>query len=245
MSGSASRSARERLREERARQAKSDKRRRILITSVVVVLALTAVVIGVLVQVNRAAPSAFTGGLAPVSVSPDGSVTMAQPGVDKPVLEVYEDFQCPMCKEFERVNGGAVKDLAARGKVKIVYHPIAFVNPTGSLRAAAAAQCVPGGKWMAFHDAIFTGQPDERTALTVQDLKDFADQAKIDDSSVISCMENQKYAGLITQNTAAAFKTPDVQGTPTLILDGRKLDDNDTFTSDGLRSALQSATTQS
>ncbi|WP_214414441.1 DsbA family protein [Sphaerisporangium fuscum] len=242
MSKAARQSARERLREERLRQAQQDRRRRILLIALAVVIAVAAITGGVLWQVNRAKPSTFAGGLAPVSTSADGTVTMAQPGVTKPLLEVYEDFQCPICKEFEHLNGGTIKDFAAKGKVKVVYHPIAFVNPEGSVRAAAAAQCVPGRSWMTYHDTLFADQPDEKIAFTVPQLESLAGKAKITDSAVLSCIRAQKYAGQVKQRTQAAFGKPaEIEGTPTLILDGTKLTNQQTLTVGGLTEALQAA----
>ncbi|GAA4562230.1 DsbA family protein [Planotetraspora kaengkrachanensis] len=240
MSKAARQSARERVREERMRQAQKEKRRRIIVITSIAVVVVAAIVAGVLVQANRTKPTSFSGAIAPITVQETGTVTMAQPGVTKPVLDIYEDFQCPICKDFEHINGGLVKQYAAQGKIKVVYHPIAFVNPQGSLRAAAAAQCVPNNSWMAFHDVLFAKQPDERVALTIDDLKKFAAEAKITDPAVLSCMESQRYAGQVQQLTQTALAS--IQGTPTLMLNGQKVDDNDALTSSGLSDVLQKAT---
>ncbi|MFG2072393.1 DsbA family protein [Nonomuraea maritima] len=233
-------SAREKLRQERIQQARREKRRRTL-RIVVGLVAVAVVAVGVFAQVNRSTATSFSGPLATVTPQQDGTVVMAEPGVSAPVLDVYVDFQCPLCKEFERVNGGLIKQIAAEGKAKVVYHPIAFVNPEGSVRAAAAAQCVPGSSWMAFHDAVFAAQPDERTAFTVEDLKKIASDVGITDPAVTSCIESQRYAAQVRQTTASVFASPEVQGTPTLLLDGRKLTDDEVFTSTGLRAALEKA----
>ncbi|ETK32786.1 DsbA family protein [Microbispora sp. ATCC PTA-5024] len=219
-----------------------ERRRRTLLMGLIGLVVVAAVVVGVLVQVGRTTATSFSGSLASVSVQQDGTVTMARAGVTTPVLDVYEDFQCPICKEFEHINGNLVKDYAARGKIKVVYHPIAFVNPEGSVRAAAAAQCVPGGSWMSFHDILFARQPDEKVALTVADLTSLAADAKITDAGVLSCMKSQRFASQAQDRTRKAFSSPDVQGTPTLLIDGRKLSDDEVLTSSGLRAALQRAT---
>ncbi|MFG1827502.1 MULTISPECIES: thioredoxin domain-containing protein [Microbispora] len=234
-------SKRERLRQERIRQAQREKRRRRLVIVSVCLVVLVAAVTTILVQMSRTKATSYAGDLAPVSVQEDGTVVMARSGTTKPVLDIYEDFQCPICKEFEHINGAQIKQFAAEGKIKVVYHPIAFVNPQGSLRAAAAARCVPGDSWTAFHDELFAKQPDERVALTVDDLKKFADGAGITDSAVLSCMESQRHAAQVQQYTQTAFSSG-VQGTPTVLLDGRKLPDDQVLTSSGLRGTLENAT---
>ncbi|MBP2707699.1 thioredoxin domain-containing protein [Microbispora sp. RL4-1S] len=235
-------SKRERLRRERIRQAQREKRRRRLVVASVGLVVVIAAVSTVLFQMNRTTATSYAGALAPVTVQADGTVTMATAGTTKPVLDVYEDFQCPICKEFERINGAQIKRFAAEGKIKVVYHPIAFVNPQGSLRAAAAAQCVPAVSWMAYHDELFARQPDERVALTVDDLKRFAAKAGVTDPAVLSCMASQSHAAQVRQRTQTAFSSPDFHGTPTLLLDGVKVDDDATLTSSGLRGVLEKAT---
>ncbi|NUR91912.1 MAG: thioredoxin domain-containing protein [Nonomuraea sp.] len=235
-----SKAARERIRAERARRARGDRRRRIAIITGVSALVVAVVVAGVLVQSWRGRSSAYSGPLAQVTVAADGTVTMARAG-NLPVLDVYEDFQCPVCREFESVNGGTLKRFAAEGKVKVVYHPVAFVNPQGSLRAAAAAQCLPAPRWMAFHDTVYSRQPPESVALTLADLKGFAAEAEVTDAATLSCMESQRHASLVTRVTDAAFKQPDVQGTPTLVLGGRRLTTNEMLTADGLAGVLAAA----
>jgi protein-disulfide isomerase len=234
--------ARDRLREERIRQEQQDRKRRLLLIGLTVVAVIAVIAGGVLFAMNQAKPSEYAGGLAPVTVdTAEATVTMADAGVTAPVLDVYVDYQCPICKEFEKVNSGVIKEFAAQGKVKVVYHPLAFVNPEGSLRAAAASLCVPGPSWARFNDEAFAKQPDERTALTLADVKGFAQSAGITDASVISCMDSQRYADAVRRHTEASFKKPDVQGTPTLLLNGRPLTTGEIHTADGLRHALTTA----
>ncbi|MFC6082017.1 DsbA family protein [Sphaerisporangium aureirubrum] len=242
MSKASRQSARDRLREERIRQEQQDKRRRVLLIALVVAVVIVVVAGGVLYSMNQSKPSEYTGGLAPVTVdTTTATVTMAKPGVTAPVLDVYEDFQCPICKEFETVSGGIIKEFAAQGKVKVVYHPIAFVNPEGSLRAAAASLCVPGQSWVRLHDEIYAKQPDERTAITLADMKTYAKGAGITDPAMISCMDAQGFAGVVQKHTEETFKGGKVSGTPTLLLNGKALTTGQTLSADGLRDALTNA----
>ena len=90
-------------------------------------------------------PAALPGGVT-ATTGGDGTVTMAKSGVQRPVVDVYEDFQCPACKEFDQVNDATLKSLAAQGQAKVVYHPIVIFSEEplagNSLRAAAAAHPV-------------------------------------------------------------------------------------------------------
>jgi len=113
--------ARERLRKERTLRARRRRRIRVAGVGAGVVALIAAATAGILIQSNGdttgKARSAYAGHFAPVTLNADNSVTMAQPGVTKPVLDVYEDFQCAQCRAFERSNGGVIQQLAGGGDV--------------------------------------------------------------------------------------------------------------------------------
>src|SRR3954449_9661481 len=111
------RSARERLAEERKRQAQRQQRTRRLTISLSALVIVALVVVGVVYFVNRKDPNAYSGAIAPMTRQADGSVLMAKPSAQAPKLEVFEDFQCPICNEFEKASGNTVKRLASEGKV--------------------------------------------------------------------------------------------------------------------------------
>lgn len=162
--------ARDRLRAEREREVRRSRRIRLAVVGAgLAALVVAGGVTGVLREHGRAeasiikAGSRYAGPYAPVTVNADNSVTMAQPGVSKPVLDVYEDFQCPPCRAFEKANGGVIQQLADLGKLKVVYHlfTIFSVQPqqANSTRAWAAARCVPAPDWVSYHNALFASQP--------------------------------------------------------------------------------------
>ena len=43
-------------------------------------------------------------------------------------IKLYEDFQCPICKEFEQATGQQIQAAIADGKVKVDYHMVAFLD---------------------------------------------------------------------------------------------------------------------
>jgi len=198
-------SARERLRTERARLARRRRRIRVLTAGAgVIVLIAAAVAVGVLSHHNRGttvkARSEYAGPYAPVTLNADNSVTMARPGVTKPVIDVYEDFQCPMCRSFEKANGGMIQQLADQGKVKVVYHPFTIFNAepqqANSIRAWAAAKCAPANLWARYHNALYAGQPAETTigGFPVSLLVRLGKDVGIRSRGFAQCVQSQKYA---------------------------------------------------
>jgi protein-disulfide isomerase len=217
------------------------------LVAVFAVLVVSAAVAAVLVSREKplgqagSPPSGVT-----VAVSPDGTVTMAKPGVTTPLVDVFEDFQCPICKEFHRVNDATLKSLAGEGQAKVVYHPIVIFTSEplsgNSVRASAAAHCVTDGdRWLAFQDQLFLHQPPEGSAgFSTTDLVSYGTTAGISDSGFGSCVRSQRYAAQVRQASEAAI-SGGVFGTPTVNVNGRTLPTSETLTAEGLRNAIVAA----
>jgi protein-disulfide isomerase len=225
--------ARERIRLERERAARRRQRNRVLI---VVGSAVGAVVIALIVILvvrpgqgtNTAAvhDAYYNGPFAPVTKNPDHSVTSAQPGVKTPVLDIYEDFQCPVCDEFEKTNGATVQKLARQGQVRVVYHPFTIFlgeKPAqdNSVRAWAAAQCVPAGSWLRYHNLLYSNQPDERAqnGFPVSLLLALGAKIGLTSASFTHCVSAQTYAPQAVPFSQQVIKGG-IDSTPTVKLNG-------------------------
>lgn len=241
------RSARERLAEERRRQAVRAKRLRILLTACSAVVVVALIVVGVVFYQSskdkKISADLYKGPQAPVKVESDGSIVMAQPKATGPQVDLYEDFQCPICKEFEKKSGDTVKRLAAEGKIKVTYRVLGFVNPEGSVRGAVAGWCAAdAGRFLQFHDVLYQNQPDERDALTIDQLKEFGKKAGAA-GSFDSCTSDQKYAKQVKKNTEDGLnllrqKFGGRGGTPAMLVNGNPVDQNAMFDPKELTKAL-------
>ncbi|RAY16478.1 hypothetical protein DPM19_06330 [Actinomadura craniellae] len=238
-------SARERLAEERRRQADRQRRFRALLISLTALAVIGVVVaVFVVVQSNRNKPDGYAGPLAPQTRQADGSVVMARPGVQGPVLEVYEDFQCPACAKFEETTGDTVKRLAADGKVKVVYRPFRLFQQeplkSNSQRAANAAACAPADKWIRFHDKVFKEQPPEGQAgFANKDLIDWAGSVGITGAGFEKCVNGGEKGSTVDAATQYAQQQR-IEGTPSVRLNGKELGDT-AFTAQGLEQAILAA----
>ena len=154
----------------------------------------------------------------------DGSMVLADRGSDAPVLVLYEDFECPVCKELHTRVDDTIQRLAREGRVKVVYRPVTIFRDepsrSNSIRAAAAARCVPESSWLAFRDELYAMQPAPHgvaTGFTVEELAAAARRAGA--PSAESCVTSQAYAEAHLRDTANIR----LEGTPTVVLDGRLL----------------------
>jgi protein-disulfide isomerase len=234
------RAARERLAADRAREAQDRQRRerRIRILAAVAVVVLV-VGLGVFWQVNRtkvdpAAPR--PAGVAEVGAG----VTVGTAAAGAPVIDLYEDFQCPACRDFEQTVGPTLRDLAETGKAKLVYHPLSFLGEE-SVRAANAFGCAAdAGKAGPFHDALFANQPPERSGgYKDPELTRAGEQVGITGERFAACVTGGTYSGWVRQ-VARAGSDKGVTGTPTVFVDGKELP-RDGYTADGVKAAVAAA----
>ncbi|WP_433468660.1 DsbA family protein [Spirillospora sp. CA-128828] len=243
-------SARRRLAGERARAAARRRRQRALLV-VLGAVAVVAVAVVVVVVVasgdgNKPLDDSYKGALAPATRQQDGSVAMARPGVTAPVLDVWEDFQCPACRAMEKRLGGTMKQLAAEGRVKVVYRPFQLFQQdplmSNSRRAANAAACMPVGHWVEYHDRLYAEQPPEgEKGFSSPDLIRWARDVGVTDPSFAACVDGNQKIKAVDQASAQAGKAG-VDSTPYLALGGEKVHDEVLGSPDGLKKAVAKAT---
>jgi protein-disulfide isomerase len=233
--------ARERLRQERERQAKKDRYRRqgIVAGSAVVLLALAGGVGFAVVQGNK--PSHWEAAKTATVVAPKNTtgtngttVTIGKASAPK-TLQVFEDSRCPVCAQFEQTVGTTVQNDIDAGKFKIQYVGATFIdnsdNGTGSknaLSALGAALNVSPDAFLQYKTALYSTKyhPDETNDKFAKDsyLLQVAD-------SVSALKNNATFQKDVKQGTfdawamkmSATFDQSGVQGTPTFKMDGKTL----------------------
>ncbi|GII90372.1 DsbA family protein [Sinosporangium siamense] len=245
--GARDQSARERIKAQREAERKQDQRRRIATIATVGIVGLAAVGAGWWYAASRSTPETIAQSLAPITVTSDGTAVMAKPGVDRPVIDIFEDFQCPACKQLEETSGSTLKNLAAEGKAKVVFHPVTIfpeqmnrgITRANSVRAGAAMRCVSDGQqWLALHDKLFKEQPSEQAeGFKVDDIVAWGEAAGVTASGFAECVTSQKEAKAHLDYGA----TIKIQGTPTVRLNGKDLDNRVAFNPQALREAVINA----
>ncbi|GAA2658709.1 DsbA family protein [Nonomuraea recticatena] len=244
-------SVRDRIKSQREAEKKQEQRKRVVTYATVGVVALAAIGAGWLFAANQSKPEETAQALAPVTIQGDGSAAMGNAGVEAPVIDIYEDFQCPACKQLEETSGATFKNLAAEGKAKVVFHPVTIfpqqmnngITRANSTRAAAAARCITDGKqWMAFHDKLFATQPEEHLeGFTTDQLIALGKEAGVTAPDFATCVTSQKNAQGHLANSDQVMKAAKLDGTPTVKLNGKDMDQDVTFTPSRLRETVLDA----
>ncbi|KPM55457.1 hypothetical protein ACG83_08935 [Frankia sp. R43] len=214
------------------------RRRRTITISVCVAAALLLVGgIGFAVQSARTDTS---GALVPVGAAgSDGGIVVGDPSAPVTV-DVYEDFQCPVCRAFEEQSGDTIGSLMAAKKIKVFYHTLAFLGPESERAANAAAAAANEGKFAEFHDLLFANQPEERSGgFQNAELVHLGSLVGLTSAAFVGAVHKGTYGDYIAQVNDAASRRG-VQGTPTVYVDGERLQTN-ALTPAGLNAAVAAA----
>ena len=140
----------------------------------------------------------------------------------KAKVEVYVDFRCPHCKDFEDAVGPTLNQLVDDGKVQLTYNPLAFVNEDASPRLANAFGCAAAaGKARGFHDQLFA---DFVKSWTTDQLIELGQKLGITDSGFEKCVRDGGQRSWVDAVSKAA-DTRGVTGTPTVYVNGKVLSD--------------------
>ena len=223
---------------EAARRAERRRRQRTIAMITALVLLVAG---GIAVQAARSTSDGPSG--TPAGTLADGfGVPLG--AKDAPVtVEVYEDFLCPACEQFERAAGAELREMAAEGRVRVVYRPLAFLDGYSttrySTRALNAAGCaLEAGRFPEMHDALFGAQPPEGgPGLTDSRLIALGTQAGVTGGDFDECVRDLHFERWTQQATEAASKAG-VNRTPSVAVDGEWLSEPSLTT---LREAVAAA----
>lgn len=144
-------------------------------------------------------------------------------------IEEWADFQCPACGQFARLTvPQLVATYVARGQVRIVYRHFAFLGPESSWAAEASECAGEQGKFFEYHDKLYASQAGEgRGAFSKENLKRFGAELGLA-QSFASCVDSGRYAQAVREQTASG-QARGIDRTPTLIVNGRKIEGAATF----------------
>lgn len=140
----------------------------------------------------------------------------------------FSDFECPLCREEARTIREKIPAEFAKD-VRVVFHnyPLEPIHPWAKT-AAIAGRCIfdqnPAAFWD-YHDYVFEHQA-EITSVDIlkTKVKDWAKTKGLDVAQLEHCMDTPgSPAEAEIQREIAEGKKLDVDATPTMFLDGRRL----------------------
>lgn len=157
-----------------------------------------------------------------------------------PRVDVYEDYACPLCREFALANNRWIEDQVRAGNLTLVMHPVSFLDRSSlgskwSSTAADAAMCVGAAgpnAFVAMSDELFKIQPEEGTKVAADKLAIAAARSALGrkDSSVEKCISNRAFNPYVSTWTnfdlhhSIDGQTGPLEGTPTILIDHVQFD---------------------
>ena len=163
----------------------------------------------------------------PASVSADDGYGIVLNPNATPKIDIFIDYQCPVCKNFEIINGGYIAEVAANAKAKVVVHPMTFIGAESILAANAAACAADEGKFLDMNIALFQNQSGtENSGLWTGDyMKRLGNSIGLKSKSFEKCVTDGTYVAW-TKNVAKASADANVNSTPTVKINGKEIDRN-------------------
>lgn len=231
--------ARQKAAQARAEQLAAEKRRERMIRiigAVVVVLVVGAIIGGALYFSNK---DSGGDGPNPSAALPTGvqSSTYGYPvnpteAAGVPNVQIWEDFQCPGCAQYEKSSAAAIDAEAKAGRMNVLLRPATFLDDNfgndASAQATSAWGCaINAGKSLEYHSAVFAMQPQqEGVGFTQQQLLDAGKQVGITGDALTtfdSCVKAETFLGWAS-NSQAEFGKSDAKGTPAIFVNGKELE---------------------
>jgi protein-disulfide isomerase len=217
---------RQQIREQRV---KRQRRNRILTILGVVVVAF--IVVGLLVYPSIQAATAPVGEIITITPVPRpmaAGTAMGDP--DAPVLiEVWEDFQCPACRDYSQNTEPLIaENYVATGDVYYVFRQFPFLDDrvpgNESKQAANASMCAAEQeRFWDYHDILFANLDGEnRGSFSDKRLVAFAEAINLEMGRFNSCFEDNSYRSDIDQDKADGTAVG-VTGTPSVFVNGQQL----------------------
>jgi protein-disulfide isomerase/uncharacterized membrane protein YphA (DoxX/SURF4 family) len=202
------------------------------IAAVVVLISL----IGIGVQAGRAK---IEGSLTATNATVPNGIVFGKKAAA--TVDVYEDFLCPNCLNFEKAVGATLEADVRANRAQVRFHTMSILDGSSNgsrypSRAANAAICASDlsiEDFYAFHSILYGTykgkqvQPDEGTSgPTNSDLKKYAQAAGIKGADLVTfdqCVDSETHKSLVAAITEDASKRG-VTGTPTVKINGKTVD---------------------
>ena len=226
-------------------QAAQRRRERRLLAVIVVAVVVVLVGGGIGLQAWRANRAPDAGSVTPAQTSTPVTITAGQPvswgAAGAPVtVDLYEDFHCPHCADFEEQFGQTLTDAQGAGQITLRIFPMAFLD-AGSMSAANAFACAAeAGFGEAYHTGLFANHTLDWSDTQLTQLAEQVHGSVPD--AFAGCVTRRSHEDWVDSVNHAA-SAAGVTATPTMFLDGKQVDLT-TVTPDGLKAQIAEAAEQ-
>ncbi|MCC6705503.1 MAG: thioredoxin domain-containing protein [Thermomicrobiales bacterium] len=155
--------------------------------------------------------------------------------IDAPVTLVeYGDYQCSDCKAAMAIMRDVQRALGDHVRIVFRHFPLQRTHPYALGAAVAAEAAADQGRFWEYHDRLFQRQPE----LDRPDLIAYAIAIGLDHRAFEAALDDPALADRVTADFRGGVRS-DVNGTPTLYINGARYDGLLTF--EGIVGAIEGA----
>src|SRR5271154_3530051 len=178
---------------------------------------------------TRAVPSGHT---------PDGGVLVGEKGAAHRLV-LFEDPQCPYCRQFEAASGDMLHRELNAATVSIEYRMRCFLGIESVRADNALALAAELGQFNVLRLHLFAAQPPEQTGgFAIPDLIELGKQVNLDSPQYEEGVREGRYNSWVVEMDRV-FQVLDPEGTPGALLDGEPVDQGLLYHPSSLRGLLR------
>jgi hypothetical protein len=164
-------------------------------------------------------------GTTPSGHTADGGVLVGSINARRRLL-VFEDPQCPYCRQFEEACGDLLRREVAAGSVAVEYRMRSFLGVESVRADNALALAAEAGRFDQMRRELFAAQPPEGSGgFTVADLLSLGARAGLTGPAYELGVTEGRYAPWVL-GIDRSFADQDPEGTPAAWLDRHPVDPN-------------------
>ncbi|HWC37143.1 MAG TPA: thioredoxin domain-containing protein [Acidimicrobiales bacterium] len=173
----------------------------------------------------------------PSGHTPEGGVLVGSETARRRLI-LFEDPQCPYCRQFEEVSGDLLRREVTAGAISVEYRMRSFLGVESVRADNALALAAEAGRFDDLRRLLFENQPAENTGgFTSADLIELGRRADLTGPDYERGVRELRYQQWVKEMDRV-FQAQDPQGTPAAFLDGRPVELRVLYDPEALRSML-------
>ncbi len=175
---------------------------------------------------------------APPGHTLEGGVIVGSEGARRRLV-VFEDPQCPYCREFEEQCGDLLRREVAAGAVAVEYRIRSFLGNESVRAANALAVAAGAGRFDELRREMFANQPPEHSdGFTTEDLLDLGSRVGLTSADYVAGVQEGRYESWVRE-IDEIFEEQDPNGTPFALLDGRPIESESLYNPEALGALIR------
>src|ERR1700749_4930570 len=148
----------------------------------------------------------------PSGHTPEGGVLVGSQGARRRLV-LFEDPQCPYCREFEQASGDLLRREVAAGAVAVEYRIRSFLGVESVRAANALAAAAGAGKFDQLRRELFAEQPPEHSGgFSTEVLWDLASRVGLPGAGYVAALREGRYEPWVRE-IDEEFQEQDARGT--------------------------------